>query len=91
MKKVAMYVLACLLVVPLLGTLALMRLCGRSAPDRGRSCTPDQTIEFLHEAGDRLAGITTLQLAVLSVVVLYVACVVWLWKRKRSGSADRGQ
>jgi len=91
MKKFAMYLLAWLFFVPLLGILTLMRVCGHSAPGRGRSCTPDQVIEFLHETGDRIAGITTLQLTVLGVVVLYVASVLWLWKRKRHGSAGRRQ
>jgi hypothetical protein len=81
--------LGVLFLAALLCTLSLMRICGRTAPDRGKFCTIDQTIRFLHESGESLARVTALQLAAIGVVVLYVASVVWLWKRKPRGNDDR--
>ncbi|WP_198173830.1 hypothetical protein [Lysobacter soli] len=80
--------LGSMLLIALIGVLALMRVCGRSAPDRGRTCTPDQTLQYLQETGEQLGRVTALQLTVLGVVVTYVAIVIWLWRRKRSASRE---
>lgn len=86
--RVVWNALGSMLLIALIGVLALMRVCGRSAPDRGRTCTPDQTLQYLHETGELLGRVTALQLTVLGVVVTYVAIVIWLWRRKRSASRE---
>ena len=86
--RVVWNALGSMLLIALIGVLALMRVCGRSAPDRGRTCTPDQTLQYLHETGELLGRVTALQLTVLGGVVTYVAIVIWLWRRKRSASRE---